>query len=271
MRAIRPAVLILCGLAIGAAVTVFAQSSPPPQPPQGGAPAAPPAGAPPPRVEEPPKNLQVLPKTLSRREVIDIMRTFTVALDVECTYCHAAKDPKDFRTIDFASDEKEEKGTARVMLKMVKTINDDFVSKVAMPGDAPVRCSTCHRGQTHPQTLEDALADSLHEGGATKALAKYKELRDKYYGRAAYDFGPDTLAMMGGRLAREEKFADAIAILQFNAQQYPDSQRTLGILAEAQATSGDRAAAVETLKKLLALDPTNERAKHRLEELSKSS
>ena len=270
MKPIRPAILLLAVLAVGAAVTVVAQNPPPASPP-GATPAAPPPNSPGARPEEPPKNLQVLPKTWSRREVIDVMRTFTAALDVECTYCHAAKDPKDFKTIDFASDEKEEKKTARLMLRMVKTINDDYVSKVAMPGDAPVRCSTCHRGQTHPQTLEDALADSLAEGGAAKALVKYKELRDKYYGRAAYDFGPDSLAMLGGRLAREQKFADAISILQYNAQQYPDSQRTLGILADAQAANGDRAGAVETLKKLLALDPENGRAKQRLEELSKSS
>jgi len=62
-----------------------------------------------------------------------------------------------------------------------------------------------------------------------------------------FDFGPDPLAMLGGRLAREQKLADAIAILQFNARQFPDSQRTLGILADVQAANGDKASAIATL------------------------
>jgi hypothetical protein len=262
MKSIRPAVVVVIALALGAAVTVLAQTPTPPPP-------GPPPGAPgmrPP--EEPPKNLQVLPKDLTRRQVIDIMRGFTAALDVQCTFCHVAKDPNDLSTADFASDDKEEKRNARVMIGMVKAINENYISKVAMPGGAEVRCVTCHHGQAHPRTLEEALAEPLAEGGAEKALARYKELREKYYGRAVFDFGPDPLAMLGGRLAREQKLADAIAILQFNAQQFPDSQRTLGILADVQAANGDKAGAIVTLKKLIALDPTNERALHRLEELS---
>ncbi len=267
MPPIRPAALLLVALAVGA-VTVVAQAPAPPpaQPPTGAAPGTPgQRGARGP--EEPPKNLQVLPKDFTRRQVIDVMRGFTAALDVECTFCHAAKDPKDFSTIDFASDEKEEKRTARVMIGMVKTINADYISKVGMPG-AEVRCVTCHHGQERPRTLEDALAEPLAGGGAARALARYKELRDKYYGRAVFDFGPDPLAMLGGQLARDKKFADAVLLLQFNAQQFPDSQRTLAILADVQAASGDRSGAVATLEKLLVLDPDNERAKRRLEELS---
>jgi hypothetical protein len=253
----------LAGVLTLAAVTLVAQA-PPAQAP---APAPPSAAAP--RAEEPPKNLQVLPKDLTRRQVIDIMRGFTAALDVQCTHCHYAKDPKDFSTIDFASDEKEEKKTARVMLRMVKTINDEYVSKVAMPSSPEVRCFTCHHGQTRPRTLEDSLAPALAEGGAKQALARYAELREKYYGRAVYDFGPDTLARMGQSLAREQKLADALAILEFNAQQYPDSARTLAVLADVQAASGNREGAIATLKKLLALEPDDARTKQRLEELSK--
>lgn len=267
MKPIRHAAALVVALALGAAMTVLAQApSPLPPPPGAGAPGARGPGMSPP--EEPPKNLQVLPKDLTRRQVIEIMRGFTAALDVECTFCHVAKDPKDFSTVDFASDDKEEKRNARVMIGMVKAINENYISKVAMPGDAEVRCVTCHHGQPHPRTLEEALAEPLAEGGAEKALARYKELREKYYGRAVFDFGPDPLAMLGGRLARDQKLADAMAILQFNAQQFPDSQRTLGILADVQAASGDKAGAIATLKKVLVLDATNERAKQRLEELS---
>ncbi len=254
----------LVGVLTLAAVALIAQTPPAPAP----APSA--SAAPAPRAEVPPKNLQVLPKDLTRRQVIDVMRGFTAALDVQCTYCHAAKDPEDFSTIDFASDEKEEKQTARVMLRMVKTINDEYVSKVAMPGSSGVRCFTCHHGTTHPTTLEDKLAPALAQGGAKAALETYAELKQKYYGRAAYDFGPDTLARIGQSLAREQKLTDALAILEFNAKQYPDSTRTLAVLADVQASSGNREAAIATLKKLLALEPGDERTKQKLDELNKA-
>lgn len=230
----------------------------------------PPASAQPPaaRPEEPPKNLQVLPKNLTRRQVIDIMRGFTAALDVRCQFCHVAKDPEDFSTFDFSSDDKEEKRNARVMIRMVRAINSDYVSKVAMPGSPEVRCATCHHGQTHPQTTEDALAHELAEGGAARALVRYQELRGKYYGRAVYDFGPDPLAILGQRLAREQKLADAAEILEYNARQYPDSTRTLAILADVHSAAGNRAAAIATLERLLELEPDDARAKQRLEELS---
>jgi hypothetical protein len=265
MKPIRPAVVALVALTLAAAAVVLAQG--PPQAPPAGAPGARgPGGRGP---EEPPKNLQVLPKDLTRRQVIDIMRGFATALDVECSFCHAAKDPKDPETLDFASDEKDEKKTARLMIGMVKTINTQYIEKVAMLGDdVEVSCVTCHRGRTEPQTLEQALERPLSEGGATAALKTYGELRAKYYGRAAFDFGPDSLAMIGGKLAREQKFADARALLEFNARQFPDSQRTLAILADVEAASGDRAGAIATLKQLLSLAPDNERAKQRLEELS---
>ena len=38
-----------------------------------------------------PKNLKVLPKNMSRREVIDVMRSFSRGLGVRCTECHVSK------------------------------------------------------------------------------------------------------------------------------------------------------------------------------------
>ena len=40
--------------------------------------------------QEPPKNLQVLPKDMPRPQVSAIMNTFTAALGVNCAYCHTA-------------------------------------------------------------------------------------------------------------------------------------------------------------------------------------
>src|SRR5215510_1375042 len=67
---------------------------------------------------EKPKNLKVLPADLSRDSVVKLMR-FIVAsgLGVTCSYCHGAPNVP-FDSIDFASDERPTKRTAREMLRM---------------------------------------------------------------------------------------------------------------------------------------------------------
>jgi len=39
-------------------------------------------------VQEPPKNLQVLPKEMPRPQVIAVMQAFSAGLGVACTHCH---------------------------------------------------------------------------------------------------------------------------------------------------------------------------------------
>jgi photosynthetic reaction center cytochrome c subunit len=132
-----------------------AQQTPPPAgaqqtpPPAGGQP--PPGGGRGP--QPPPKNLQVLPKELTRQQVTNIMRGFTRALGVRCPYCHVGEEGADLSTFDFASDEKPTKKSGRVMLQMLEDVN----TKLAAVGDKPegeprVTCYTCHRGQPKPLT-----------------------------------------------------------------------------------------------------------------------
>jgi len=105
-------------------------------------------------------NLKVLPKDISKQELIGTMKGFAIGLGVRCWYCHKGEGD-DFSTFDFASDEKKTKQAARLMLEMVRTINADFVSKVPHEETGSghgqhvtVTCMTCHRGQPKP-TLED--------------------------------------------------------------------------------------------------------------------
>lgn len=86
----------------------------------------------------PPKNLQILPAD----NFMPAMRSFTVALGVQCTFCHVD---------DRSSDEKEEKKTARMMLTMVREINAKFPD-----GKQHVTCFTCHRGAEMPLTAPPA-------------------------------------------------------------------------------------------------------------------
>lgn len=113
------------------------------------------------------KNVQVLPKTLTRQELIAIMRTFTRGLGVRCNHCHVVTATTPEEQLDFASDAKEEKRVARVMIQMTQQINGPWLERVeAAEGHheeeahAPaagqaaqmrVGCWTCHRGKPEPE------------------------------------------------------------------------------------------------------------------------
>jgi thioredoxin reductase len=99
-----------------------------------------------------PTNLQVLPKDISGRELMDTMRYFTKALGVECEFCHA-EDPQTHR-LTFALDTKPDKKIARTMIGMTNEINGKYLSTVddpdATPAEKTVTCGTCHRGHSMP-------------------------------------------------------------------------------------------------------------------------
>lgn len=105
----------------------------------------------------PPVNLQVLDKAMSRRAVIDVMKGFTQGLGVRCQHCHVYKgdNPDDLATFEFSNDEKAEKKTARVMMRMTTGVNAELIKGIGEPataGLARVTCYTCHRGDKRPLT-----------------------------------------------------------------------------------------------------------------------
>lgn len=134
--------------------------------------------------QAPPKNLQVLPKAMSRQEVTQIMRGFTRGLGVRCQHCHVGEG-NDLSKFDFASDAKPAKEISRKMMLMATDINTkalagivvppppaapDAAAAAAAPATPPtppasaapaapaapagpkVTCFTCHRGALKPLT-----------------------------------------------------------------------------------------------------------------------
>jgi cytochrome c peroxidase len=100
------------------------------------------------------RNLQVFPKTISRDELMSNMKFFAQSLGVRCTHCHVGEEGKP-ATFDFASDAKQEKGTARKMLAMVHRINEQEFGITDFK-NVKVTCFTCHRGATKPSTVPPA-------------------------------------------------------------------------------------------------------------------
>jgi hypothetical protein len=62
-------------------------------------------------------NLTVLPKTITKPELVGIMKQFAVTMKVRCSYCHAVSD--DLSEGSFASDEKPTKEEARKLMRLI--------------------------------------------------------------------------------------------------------------------------------------------------------
>ena len=107
------------------------------------------------------RNLQVLPQTLTRDQLVAIMRSFTRGLGVRCDHCHVVTATQPRQEFDFPSDAKEKKRAARVMIQTVNELNRNWIPRVeAAAGEAPpaggseelrVTCWTCHRGKPEPE------------------------------------------------------------------------------------------------------------------------
>ena len=98
-------------------------------------------------------NLQVLPKTITRAELVPIMRGFALNLGTRCEHCHVGEG-NDLSKFDFAADTKPAKAVARQMIKMVAALNPQVagINEPAPPDKPKITCFTCHRGALKPLT-----------------------------------------------------------------------------------------------------------------------
>jgi tetratricopeptide (TPR) repeat protein len=217
---------------------------------------------------EKPANLQVLPKEWPGSRLRPVMRGFTRALGVRCSYCHVGEEGKPLGSYDFASDANPNKNRAREMLRMLGSIND-HLKNLEPSGDKRVNmwCHTCHSGRPRPMTLEEELGEKYRMKGLETALVHYRELKKKYYGRGAYDFGENSLNSFGYELLRNNDTAGAIAAFNLNTEEFPESANVWDSLAEAYMKSGDMKLAEKYYEKSLALDPKNQNAKDMLKKI----
>jgi hypothetical protein len=96
-----------------------------------------------------PTNLKVLPKNISNKDLIATMHGFTGSLGVHCSFCHV--EDQSTHHLNFASDAKPEKRSARVMMRMTKNIDGKYLAQLPDHGGMQkVGCGTCHRGHSTP-------------------------------------------------------------------------------------------------------------------------
>lgn len=203
------------------------------------------------------ENLQVLPETISHDELSAVMRNFTTALGVRCTYCHVGPENAPPDSMDFASDDKEAKNVTRGMMRMVQAINGDLLPRIDELGDQPMQvgCVTCHRGAARPVMLEDTVYAVAQAQGVDSAVAAYGRLRQRYYGRSVYDFGERSLALVARRLQAAGRHAEGRRILELNVEQFPNSAGMHYELGLAYEQGGDRERAIASYRRALAIQP----------------
>lgn len=100
------------------------------------------------------KNIQIL-KTVPAEDLLPTMRYMGASLGVECGFCHVSENGR----LAPEKDDKREKQTAREMMKMVMTINQENFD-----GRQQVSCNSCHNGHTNPSIVPAvATEESLKE------------------------------------------------------------------------------------------------------------
>ncbi len=87
-------------------------------------PAEPPAAPKKPVIPDTYTNLQVLPKDIKKPDLLPVMKSFSITMDVRCSHCHAV--PDDLSGGDFASDEKPTKVAARKMLAAILEVQKKY-------------------------------------------------------------------------------------------------------------------------------------------------
>ncbi|HEU4560465.1 MAG TPA: c-type cytochrome [Longimicrobium sp.] len=215
------------------------------------------------------ENLQILPKDIPRDTLVQIMRSFSTSLGVRCGYCHVAREGQQGQ-FNFASDDKVEKQNARAMMRMVRAINQEHLPRLPERQNPPVNvtCLTCHRGLPVPTTLERVLGAALDSGGVPAAIARYRQLRETQLASGRYDFSEGTLNELGRRLAAQGKTAEAAALLELNAEFYPQSGQVAFQLAEVYRQRGERDKALVWYRMAQERDPNNPQIARRLQELT---
>ena len=215
-------------------------------------------------------NTKVFPHSTPVIEVVGAMRNFTSALGVRCQFCHVGREGQPLSQFDFASDDKRNKLVARQMMRMVAEINRRL-DTIPERGKPPVTatCMTCHRGVNRPVPLSALVQEAAVTSSADSALRAYKALRTRYYGRDAYDFSEPSLNIAAFRTAQAGKPDEALTLLRYNEELFPNSSPMAVFKGNILLMKGDTAGAEAAFREAIKRDSTNNEARGRLQAIGR--
>jgi tetratricopeptide (TPR) repeat protein len=184
------------------------------------------------------------------RNLLAEMQAYSAALGVACEHCHTAPAG--------SPEPQPKKDLARKMIAMTRELNTTILLATGKPPTEATRvdCATCHRGVPVPKPLGQVIAQTLQREGFDAAEAQYRELRDRFFGRATYDFTEDELVSIARPIASLRP-DDAIRLLELNIEFNPRSAKSYALMGFAYTRKFDDESALASLEKAVELDPTN--------------
>jgi len=192
-------------------------------------------------------------------DIMPLMQEIVTGLGVQCEYCHSARG---------SGQPEPKKDIARQMIAMTRDLNTRVQTATGKTAaeTTQVKCITCHHGVPIPKQLSEIVTQTLREKGVAAASAQYRDLHEHFYGRAAYDFGEDTLIGVAQPIAAGRP-DDAIALLKLNLEYFPMSAKTYAAIAFAYTRKYDDPTAITYYEKAVELDPNNGVIRGQLEQL----
>ena len=155
------------------------------------------------------------------------------------------------------------------MIQLVADINNSLAN--AFPGSTDlvqVTCATCHRGQPKPLMIEDVLTATLNDEGIDQAVARYRELRERYYGGYTFDFSERMLMGFAEDLGAQDKLQSALRIVNLNLEYFPESSRSYVLRAQVLTEQGDLDGARRDYGTALEMEPNSGWIREQLDKLN---
>ena len=108
----------------------------------------------------------------------------------------------------------------------------------------------------------------LAKEGLTESVAKYRELRERYYGGYSYDFSERMLMRLAETVGANDQLDAAMAYVNLNLEYFPESSRTYVLRAQVFAEQGDIDAARRDYEKALEIEPQSRWIRQQLDNLN---
>lgn len=109
-----------------------------------------------------------------------------------------------------------------------------------------------------------AIAKAYRNGGVSVGIDRARDIMSE---SGDWRFGEQDLNQLAYQLVSEEAFDEAIAMLRLNSEFFPDHFNPYDSLGEVYLLKGERELAIENYRKSLELNPENDNAVQRLNEL----
>lgn len=114
-------------------------------------------------------------------------------------------------------------------------------------------------------SIVSKMQEWIVSDGVETAVGAYRDLKKNE--PKGYNFSESELDRLGAIYLESDQLTDAIKIFELNAEEYPESSSAFNSLGEAYFMQEDKDRSIESFKKSLILNPGNENAKTRLQEL----